>query len=436
MLRRIAELRGLRERIHQRDESAFDDVRSVGQALRGSGGTFGYRELTTVAALVETAADADVPRRLEGLIVELHRLRAPDDPAGASGAPEWLALAAGRPPDDEALRGAPDLVAAWAAAAAACGVDEHELAGRVADALGLRTATELQPDRSALHVVPDALLREHLVLPLRQDATTIHVATADPAALGVERDLIELTGRMPVFVVAPPEELRAAVARALGDSPAVPERAVRGAQAAPTESDREAMRATPGDPPAAPAGAPMRAEASIAPPDAPVSIPPEAPPSASPVAPAVTPLRGPVPAGPRLMPPAGPPTPPAPPSILVVDDDGGTRLLVRTLLEKRGYRVMEAGDGREALEVMRVGGRFDLVVADLDMPRMDGLELIWQLRRTPEWSRVPAIVITGEQDADMEASMMEEGADDYIRKPLDPRLFLARVRATIRRAKR
>lgn len=125
-----------------------------------------------------------------------------------------------------------------------------------------------------------------------------------------------------------------------------------------------------------------------------------------------------------------------PPSVLVVDDDEATRLLVRTLLEKRGYGVGEACDGLDALEVLRAGGPFDLVLVDLDMPRMDGLELIWELRGTPEWRHLPAVVVTGEQDAQLEISMMEEGADDYVRKPLDPRLLLARVRATLRRVER
>jgi two-component system alkaline phosphatase synthesis response regulator PhoP len=75
-----------------------------------------------------------------------------------------------------------------------------------------------------------------------------------------------------------------------------------------------------------------------------------------------------------------------------------------------------------------------LVVADLNMPELDGLELIWEMRDVPEWSHIPVIVLTGETDDVLETKLIEEGADDYLCKPLDPRLFAARVGATIRRA--
>jgi DNA-binding response OmpR family regulator len=121
----------------------------------------------------------------------------------------------------------------------------------------------------------------------------------------------------------------------------------------------------------------------------------------------------------------------------VVDDDAGARLLARSLLEKRGYAVAEAVDGVEALEVVRAGAgeRIELVVADLNMPKMDGLELIWELRDLEVQDPLAVIVVTGEVDEVLETQLMEEGADDYIRKPIDPRLFLARVEATIRRTR-
>ena len=67
------------------------------------------------------------------------------------------------------------------------------------------------------------------------------------------------------------------------------------------------------------------------------------------------------------------------------------------------------------------------------MPRMDGLELIWELRDTSAWKHLPVIVVTGEEDEILETQLLEEGADDYVRKPVDPRLFLARVESTLRR---
>lgn len=120
--------------------------------------------------------------------------------------------------------------------------------------------------------------------------------------------------------------------------------------------------------------------------------------------------------------------------MLVVDDEASARLFVRALLEKRGFHVAEASDGLEALNVVRVDREIDLVVADLNMPRMDGLELMWELRDERTSAHLPVIVVTGEMDEILETQLLEEGADDYIRKPVDPRLFLARVEATIRRA--
>ncbi|HET9950066.1 MAG TPA: response regulator, partial [Longimicrobiales bacterium] len=120
--------------------------------------------------------------------------------------------------------------------------------------------------------------------------------------------------------------------------------------------------------------------------------------------------------------------------VLVVDDDAGSRLLASAVLTKRGYEVVQAEDGVEALHRLRQSGPFSLVVADLNMPHMDGLSLLWELRSGEQWAHLPVLVLTGETDEALEAQLIDEGADDYICKPLDPRLFLARVRATIRRA--
>jgi two-component system chemotaxis response regulator CheY len=120
-------------------------------------------------------------------------------------------------------------------------------------------------------------------------------------------------------------------------------------------------------------------------------------------------------------------------AVLVVDDEPSARLLVRTLLERRGYVDIEAEDGVAALQAVGDGSGVGLVVADLNMPRMDGLELIWELRDAHSAARLPVIVVTGEADEILETQLMEEGADDYIRKPIDPRLFLARVESTVRR---
>ena len=119
--------------------------------------------------------------------------------------------------------------------------------------------------------------------------------------------------------------------------------------------------------------------------------------------------------------------------VLVVDDDASARMLLRAVLEKKGWDVVEAQDGLDALDLMRKEESIGLVVVDLDMPRMDGLELIWAIRGSPRLSHLPVIVVTGETEEILETQLIEEGADDYIHKPVDPRLFLARVEATLRR---
>jgi DNA-binding response OmpR family regulator len=124
----------------------------------------------------------------------------------------------------------------------------------------------------------------------------------------------------------------------------------------------------------------------------------------------------------------------SPGAVLVVDDDPGARLFARRVLEKSGYPVVDASNGREALERLDGDTPVALVVADLNMPVLDGLELIWEMRDADRWSHIPVIVLTGETDELLEAKLIEEGADDYLSKPFDPRLFVARVGATMRRA--
>jgi len=118
-------------------------------------------------------------------------------------------------------------------------------------------------------------------------------------------------------------------------------------------------------------------------------------------------------------------------TVLVVDDDAGTRHLVRAVLERDGYTVIEAADGIEALERVDESPEIDLVVVDLYMPLMDGREVVRRMRDAGKDHSI--LVLTGAQRTETETQLIEEGADDYLRKPLDPRLFLARVSAVLRR---
>lgn len=128
---------------------------------------------------------------------------------------------------------------------------------------------------------------------------------------------------------------------------------------------------------------------------------------------------------PAMAPTTGPVT------VLVVDDEPADRHLVRAVLERDGYSVLEAQDGIEALQRMDESPEIDVVVVDLHMPLMDGREVVRRLREAGRSQ--PVLVLTGTQRSETEAQLIEEGADDYLRKPLDPRLFLARVSAILRR---
>ncbi len=120
-------------------------------------------------------------------------------------------------------------------------------------------------------------------------------------------------------------------------------------------------------------------------------------------------------------------------TILVVDDEIQIVRVVRGYLEKAGYRVVTATDGQEALFVAREA-RPDLIVLDLQMPRMDGLEFTRRIRA--EQPEVAIIMLTARVDEMDRVLGLELGADDYVTKPFSPRELVARVRAVLRRVQR
>jgi DNA-binding response OmpR family regulator len=115
--------------------------------------------------------------------------------------------------------------------------------------------------------------------------------------------------------------------------------------------------------------------------------------------------------------------------ILIVDDEPKITRLVSDYLEKAGFSVIVARDGREALMRARTE-RPDLVVLDLGLPQMDGLDVTRALRRD---SRVPIIMLTARAEEADTVVGLELGADDYVTKPFSPRELVARVRAVLRR---
>jgi DNA-binding response OmpR family regulator len=115
--------------------------------------------------------------------------------------------------------------------------------------------------------------------------------------------------------------------------------------------------------------------------------------------------------------------------ILVVDDEPRITRLVRDYLERAGFAVSVARDGEEALLRARTE-RPDLVVLDLGLPRLDGLDVTRTLRRD---SATPIIILTARDDEADRIVGLELGADDYVTKPFSPRELVARVRAVLRR---
>ncbi|HJU10045.1 MAG TPA: response regulator [Candidatus Binataceae bacterium] len=119
--------------------------------------------------------------------------------------------------------------------------------------------------------------------------------------------------------------------------------------------------------------------------------------------------------------------------ILVVEDEADIRELIRYNLSQEGFAVEEAADGGEALD--RIQRRApDLVLLDLMLPRIPGLELCRRLRGQPDTAQLPIIVLTAKGSEVDRVLGLEMGADDYIVKPFSPREVVARVKALLRRA--
>ena len=110
-------------------------------------------------------------------------------------------------------------------------------------------------------------------------------------------------------------------------------------------------------------------------------------------------------------------------SILVVDDTRSMRKMVAAVLQGAGYEVAEAGDGIEALDLAK-GRRFDLVVTDHNMPRMDGVTLVRELRSLPNYDPVALIVLSTEAGAELKQKGRDAGATGWMAKPFDPQRML------------
>jgi two-component system alkaline phosphatase synthesis response regulator PhoP len=119
-------------------------------------------------------------------------------------------------------------------------------------------------------------------------------------------------------------------------------------------------------------------------------------------------------------------------TILVVDDEEPIQELLRFNLEKEGYLVCVAKDGQEALKHVK-NDQPDLIVLDLMLPGMDGLEVCRKLRSNPKFQQIPIIMLTAKGEEIDKVLGLELGADDYMTKPFSPRELLARIKARLRR---
>lgn len=117
--------------------------------------------------------------------------------------------------------------------------------------------------------------------------------------------------------------------------------------------------------------------------------------------------------------------------ILVVDDESRMRKLVRDFLVRQDYEVLEAGNGEEALDVFYEEKGIALLLLDVMMPKMNGWEVVKEVRKT---SKVPIIMLTAKGDESDELLGFELGVDEYISKPFSPKILVARVEAILRRS--
>ena len=118
-------------------------------------------------------------------------------------------------------------------------------------------------------------------------------------------------------------------------------------------------------------------------------------------------------------------------TILVVDDELRMRKLVRDFLVKQNFKVLEAADGEEAVDVFLANKDISLVILDVMMPKMDGGETCREIR---QYSKVPIIMLTARGEENDELRGFELGVDEYISKPFSPKILVARVQAILRRS--
>ncbi len=259
----------------------------------------------------------------------------------------------------------------WARLVETTGVSEAEVTEQLAERYLMKVADLASAEQYAARLVPAIVAVKYNVLPLRYTDRTLDVATADPHDVDAEREVSRLATRAVRFELAPPEAIRDAVANAYVGS-----------------------------------GQPKKGEA--APSEAAVSADGDGPSEDQ------------VEKDERTH-------------VLVVDDDPETATLLESFLVGKGFRVTAASSGPSALEVLEADASVDAISLDYYMHPMNGLKVLKAIRKKPSLDHLPVVVLTSSEDRNIEMSLFEAGADDYVVKPLDPPRYFLRLRAVLRR---
>lgn len=115
------------------------------------------------------------------------------------------------------------------------------------------------------------------------------------------------------------------------------------------------------------------------------------------------------------------------PTILMIEDHDDTACLVRFILERHGYTVRHAPDGRNAKRLMETSEPPDVVLLDISLPSLSGLEVLRTIRSTPEWKQIPVIMLTANGRPESIAEATTLGATEYLKKPFSPDHLLRTV---------
>jgi len=116
------------------------------------------------------------------------------------------------------------------------------------------------------------------------------------------------------------------------------------------------------------------------------------------------------------------------PTILIVEDDEVTSYMLEFLLQREGYTVTKANDGKEAFKLIENSKPFDIVLLDIMIPYINGFELVSHIRSQPAWEKTPVLMLSGKSQEKDIIKALDSGATDYIVKPFQPGEVLARIR--------